>query len=301
VEGNAVNRTDPSGLQPPSDQFVTMCRSVAQSIPGIYDDSLCFAAAALAALAALGTISVASAAASALLDNSSSYARAPFANISNQGYMSDYERSIWLANSGRDPERGAPGIGTDEPRLPTGPLPRITWQDIATFPVASEQATETEPAPRRDPTPSSYPIPLPTNTCTPTPTPTPDCSSRLRGGVFPYIPPISEHELVTCRPEVAPTLALIRSNGPFPVYPQSGCRLGLCDHRDYYNTSGYLPPPSDPSRRTATGYLEYTVPPGISPRGTKRIVTMGSLPRESSAFQSMYYTEFHYSSFVQVV
>lgn len=77
--------------------------------------------------------------------------------------------------------------------------------------------------------------------------------------------------------EARATVALIQRGGPFP-YPQDGSVFG--------NYEGHLP------RRPRGWYHEYTVPtPGARGRGTRRIVTGGTPPRE------WYYTDDHYASF----
>lgn len=83
---------------------------------------------------------------------------------------------------------------------------------------------------------------------------------------------------ITGDAQIDHTIALIQQGGPFP-YPHK-------DGTTFYNREGHLPAQS-------TGYYrEYTVPtPGISHRGTRRIVTGGNPP-------SVYYlTIDHYDSF----
>lgn len=78
-------------------------------------------------------------------------------------------------------------------------------------------------------------------------------------------------------PEARATVALIQRGGPFP-HPQDGSVFG--------NYEGHLP------RQPRGWYHEYTVPtPGARNRGTRRIVTGGTPPRE------WYYTDNHYASF----
>lgn len=78
--------------------------------------------------------------------------------------------------------------------------------------------------------------------------------------------------------QVADTVALIRSNGPFP-YSQDGVVFG--------NNEGYLP------ARPRGFYREYTVQtPGSADRGARRIIT--------GADGQYYYTGDHYDSFFQV-
>ncbi|MFN7183354.1 MAG: ribonuclease domain-containing protein [Thermomonas haemolytica] len=78
-------------------------------------------------------------------------------------------------------------------------------------------------------------------------------------------------------PEARATVALIQRGGPFP-HAQDGSVFG--------NYEGHLP--SQPRG----WYHEYTVPtPGARNRGTRRIVTGGTPPRE------WYYTDDHYASF----
>lgn len=79
-------------------------------------------------------------------------------------------------------------------------------------------------------------------------------------------------------PEVAETVRLIESNGPFP-YSRDGAV--------FMNREGLLP-------RHERGYWrEYTVPtPGESDRGARRIV--------SGRGGELYYTADHYGSFVRL-
>lgn len=146
------------------------------------------------------------------------------------------------------------------------------------------------------PTTTTAPVPVPVPTAVPTvATPTPDCN--LPSGQFPMIPIIPESRLVRCRPEAAITIARIRSDGPFPTY--NGKKR---DDVPFFNADGYLPPPSDPTRQTPTGYREYTVlTPGVSHRGARRIVTFGpDISRKPSNFAVMYYTDDHYTSFTAI-
>jgi guanyl-specific ribonuclease Sa len=77
--------------------------------------------------------------------------------------------------------------------------------------------------------------------------------------------------------EAGDTIALIRSGGPFP-HPQDGGVFG--------NREGHLP------RKPRGWYREYTVEtPGLSHRGTRRIITGGNPP------SAWYYTGDHYDSF----
>ena len=80
--------------------------------------------------------------------------------------------------------------------------------------------------------------------------------------------------------ELQQTLALIRSNGPFPYQ-----RDGIV----FENRERLLPIKS-------RGYdREYTVDtPGLSHRGPRRVVTGGNPP------EVYYYTEDHYRSFVRI-
>lgn len=78
-------------------------------------------------------------------------------------------------------------------------------------------------------------------------------------------------------PEALRTLALIERGGPFP-HRQDGNIFG--------NREGRLP------ARPRGYYREYTVEtPGVSHRGTRRIVTGGAPP------QVWYYSDDHYDSF----
>ena len=78
-------------------------------------------------------------------------------------------------------------------------------------------------------------------------------------------------------PEAREVIAHIQSGGPFP-YPQDDSIFG--------NYEGHLP------RQPRGWYHEYTVPtPGLSHRGTRRIITGGTPP------QAWYYSEDHYDSF----
>jgi ribonuclease T1 len=80
-------------------------------------------------------------------------------------------------------------------------------------------------------------------------------------------------------PQARQTLAIIKSNGPFP-YAQDG--------RTFGNRAGKLP------QRARGYYREYTVKtPGARDRGARRIVVGGGT--------EFYYTEDHYNSFRRVV
>lgn len=80
-------------------------------------------------------------------------------------------------------------------------------------------------------------------------------------------------------PEVASTVRVIQSGGPFP-YPHND---GVVFHNDEHLL------PSEPDGY----YHEYTVPtPGASDRGARRIVV--------GAHGEYYYTGDHYESFVRV-
>lgn len=77
--------------------------------------------------------------------------------------------------------------------------------------------------------------------------------------------------------EARQTLALIARGGPFP-HPQDGGVFG--------NYEGHLP------AQPRGWYHEYTVDtPGLSHRGTRRIITGGNPPR------AYWYTDDHYESF----
>lgn len=82
-------------------------------------------------------------------------------------------------------------------------------------------------------------------------------------------------------PEVADTVELIESGGPFPHPRNDGVVFG--------NFEGLLPP------HERGYYREYTVPtPGLKHRGARRIVTGGTPPDDPP---EMYYTDDHYESF----
>ena len=78
--------------------------------------------------------------------------------------------------------------------------------------------------------------------------------------------------------EAQQTLALIKSNGPFP-YPQDGKTFGNREKRLPMRAQGY--------------YREYTVKtPGARDRGARRIVAGNA--------GELYYTEDHYRSFKRI-
>ncbi len=78
-------------------------------------------------------------------------------------------------------------------------------------------------------------------------------------------------------PEAGVVIGRIQRGGPFP-HPQDGSTFG--------NFEGHLP------RQPRGWYREYTVPtPGLSHRGTRRIVTGGQPPRD------WFYSADHYRSF----
>lgn len=80
--------------------------------------------------------------------------------------------------------------------------------------------------------------------------------------------------------ELQQTLALIRSNGPFP-YQRDGIVFENRERLLPVKSRGY--------------YREYTVDtPGLSHRGPRRVVTGGNPP------EVYYYTEDHYRSFVRI-
>ncbi|CKG87564.1 ribonuclease [Mycolicibacterium smegmatis] len=82
-------------------------------------------------------------------------------------------------------------------------------------------------------------------------------------------------------PEVADTVDLIESGGPFPYPRNDGVVFG--------NFEGLLP------EHERGYYREYTVPtPGLKHRGARRIVT-GGIPLDDPP--EMYYTDDHYESF----
>ncbi|MGV0743648.1 ribonuclease domain-containing protein [Mycolicibacterium sp. XJ870] len=82
-------------------------------------------------------------------------------------------------------------------------------------------------------------------------------------------------------PQVAETIELIESRGPFPHPRNDGVVFG--------NFEGELP------KHQRGYYHEYTVPtPGLNHRGTRRIVT-GGTPLDNPP--EYYYTDDHYESF----
>lgn len=91
--------------------------------------------------------------------------------------------------------------------------------------------------------------------------------------------------LATLPPEVANTVRVIRSNGPFPSPRNDGVVFG--------NREGHLPD-------QARGYYhEYTViTPGARSRSTKRIITGGAPVTNPRQY---FYTGDHYDSFCLVV
>ncbi len=167
-----------------------------------------------------------------------------------------------------------------------------TWQDILALPMAQPfQAPLPTPDPKRDPGPLPIPVPTapPIPTAQPTPSPTP---CFLPSGQYPAIPVVSLQNLLACRPEASATIGAIMANGPFP-FPQ--------DNGPYFNDPPFLHPPSDPFRRTPTGYREYTVvTPGAPSRADRRIVTFGNVSRLANQFTEMYYTDNHYTTFTQI-
>jgi ribonuclease T1 len=95
--------------------------------------------------------------------------------------------------------------------------------------------------------------------------------------VAPADPPARVAVDASLPPEVAETLALIASGGPYP-YDRDGLVFS--------NFEGHLP------ARARGWYHEYTVPtPGLDHRGARRIVTGGEPPSE------YWYTDDHYESF----
>jgi len=159
----------------------------------------------------------------------------------------------------------------------------LSWQRLLALEARqSVIASEEESRPTPYPPPPLLWTPIP-------PTPTP-CG--LPAGRYPNIPVISLATLLTCRPEASTTLALILSNGPFPFKR---------DDAPFFNDRGYLPPPSDRSRSSPTGYREYTVlTPGLPGSGPRRIVTFGPINRLASQYTMLYYTDDHYSTFAEV-
>jgi ribonuclease T1 len=90
--------------------------------------------------------------------------------------------------------------------------------------------------------------------------------------------------LATLPPEVADTVRVIRSNGPFPFPRNDGVVFG--------NREGHLP-------EQARGYYhEYTViSPGARNRSTRRIITGGAPVTNPGQY---FYTADHYDSFCLV-
>ena len=82
-------------------------------------------------------------------------------------------------------------------------------------------------------------------------------------------------------PQVAETVHRIESGGPFPYPRNDGVVFGNYEGRLPQHERGY--------------YHEYTVPtPGLSHRGTRRVVTGGTPLTDPPEF---YYTGDHYESF----
>jgi ribonuclease T1 len=97
---------------------------------------------------------------------------------------------------------------------------------------------------------------------------------------------IGDVKLAALPVEAQRTLALIRSNGPFP-YRKDGTVFG--------NREGHLP-------RKARGYYsEYTVPtPGSRDRGARRIVAGRGATGSPATSGEYWYTEDHYNSFRRI-
>ena len=94
------------------------------------------------------------------------------------------------------------------------------------------------------------------------------------------VPAPARHGPGSLPPEVARTLHLIATGGPFP-HAQDGTVFG--------NYEGLLP------RQPRGYYHEYTVDtPGVRTRGTRRVITGGDPPTE------YFYTGDHYRSFRRI-
>ncbi|MEO8364990.1 MAG: ribonuclease [Pseudoxanthomonas sp.] len=120
-------------------------------------------------------------------------------------------------------------------------------------------AAETTPAIASESGRQSKPLPLPG--------PERESGASARGDVLPAFLPPEAHE----------TLRLIARGGPFP-HPQDGSVFGNREKRLPSQPRGY--------------YHEYTVDtPGLSHRGTRRIITGGQPP------VVYYYTDDHYDTF----
>lgn len=94
---------------------------------------------------------------------------------------------------------------------------------------------------------------------------------------------VALHELP---PQVAATLALIKSGGPFP-YRKDGAVFGNFEKRLPLQPRGY--------------YHEYTVPtPNTRGRGARRIVAGEGVRRDVKSSGEYYYTADHYDSFHRI-
>ncbi|MBJ7338188.1 ribonuclease domain-containing protein [Mycolicibacterium sp.] len=103
-------------------------------------------------------------------------------------------------------------------------------------------------------------------------------------GPVPTVAGVSTCPLATLPPQVADTVRLIQSDGPFPFPRNDGVVFG--------NREGHLPD------QTRGYYHEYTViTPGASNRSTRRIITGGSPSTDPPQY---YYTGDHYDSFCLV-
>ncbi|MBX3066757.1 MAG: ribonuclease N1 [Anaerolineae bacterium] len=113
------------------------------------------------------------------------------------------------------------------------------------------------------------------------------CDQDIIGGRTPNFKIVNMTELIRCRPEVKAVMADIRANGPFDYGQDNGV---------FQNREGYLP-------AAATGtYREYTViTPGASTRGARRLITAGLRNRKSGEYETLYYTDDHYETFLVVV
>jgi ribonuclease T1 len=90
--------------------------------------------------------------------------------------------------------------------------------------------------------------------------------------------PVGEIAVAELPPEAAATLALIRTNGPYP-YAKDGAVFG--------NREGLLP------KQKRGYYREYTVKtPGSRTRGARRVV--------KGAGGELFYTDDHYNSFKRI-
>ena len=129
---------------------------------------------------------------------------------------------------------------------------------------ATVPATVEAPASSSRHAPAAEPLALPSPAAAPPASPT--AASTATTGLPAYLPA-----------EARQTIALIQRGGPYPHRQDDGV---------FGNFEGHLP------RQPRGWYHEYTVEtPGARNRGTRRIITGGTPPRE------WYYTDDHYASF----